>query len=260
MIKPSVFFVLILCIAGYSFAKNYHKTHYNLKRSSGYHTFLMSAVLGAILFSIATIVYIAGLQIGNATGLDVSFGRYILIDVFKGGQSASEVIVFDIALISMLLAWVIPALYYFIKGNKKALFFNQFAEDPKSPEFTRLFFMSHYHEMPILFTMSDRKVYIGFVTEIYSNDFNDIHIIPYVSGYRDKDTLELKTVTPYQDVMDEIKNNNQKDVDLKTFTVALPLREIAHAHLYDFNHEENFHEKEQKHRDKLEFDKGNHWL
>ncbi|MCR9664497.1 hypothetical protein [Vibrio parahaemolyticus] len=75
-------------------------------------------------------------------------------------------------------------------------------------------------------------------------DFNDIHIRPILSGYRDKTDLTLKLVTPYKDVFDSLKKDDD-GFDEDAFTVTLPLREILHAHLYDFEYQKDFDLKEE---------------
>jgi len=120
------------------------------------------------------------------------------------------------------------------------------AEDSESPEYTSLFFRSYEYGLPILFTMSDRKVYIGYVPVIHAKPFNDIHVIPILSGFRDKDNLKLELVTPYKDIIHDVENDQEKELDFEAFTVALPLREIVYAHLHDFERYEDFKKAEEK--------------
>lgn len=248
MIKPSVLFVLILCIAGYIFAQGFHKTHYQLKRSNGYHTFLISAAIGLFLFAVATFVYMFGMVTTEWVDWRISIGSYVLLDVFQSDISASEVVLFDVSIIALFLSWILPWLFYLPKGRKFSAFLYEFSEDAESPEFTQLLFQSHMHGLPILFTMSDRKIYIGYIYKINTKNFNIINILPYFSGYRDKDTLELHKVTPYHSVIEDIENSGENEVDFERFTIALPLREIVHAHLHDFRYEGHFKEKEEEHK------------
>lgn len=249
MIKPSILFVLILCISGYVFAQGFHKTHYQLKRSNGYHTFLMSAAIGLLMFSVATFFYIVGIEVGKRLDWHFSIGAYILHDVFRSGSSNSESVLFDVSTVALCLSWLIPRLYYRTEERKFSKFMFEFSQDAESPEYTQLFFQSHYYELPILFTMSDRKIFIGYIYEIQTKNFNDIYIVPYFSGYRDKDTMELHKVTPYHAVMEDIENTDEKLIELEMFTIALPLREIVHAHLHDFRYEEKFKDKEEEHKE-----------
>ncbi|MCD5986502.1 hypothetical protein KDX30_01175 [Pseudomonas sp. CDFA 553] len=56
---------------------------------------------------------------------------------------------------------------------------------------------------PVMITMNDRKVYVGYIksmgdsTEVTGFD-KDFELVPTLSGYRDKDTLEVRYTTEYE--------------------------------------------------------------
>lgn len=174
-----------------------------------------------------------------------SLGDIVLNDILKCNASVSTVALFDVCAITVFLCLATPVAFY--KGSldeQYNCFLEEFAQDGESPEFTQLFFRSYEYGLPILFTMSDGKVYIGYVTEIYATPFNDIHIIPIISGYRDKSNLKLMPVTPYRDIIHDVENSDVEVLDFEAFTVSLPLREIVYAHLHDFEKYEKFKEAE----------------
>lgn len=53
-------------------------------------------------------------------------------------------------------------------------------------------------------------------------------------------------VTPYQDIIHDVENDNEKELDFEAFTVTLPLREIVYAHLHDFEKYEDFKKAEKQ--------------
>lgn len=60
-----------------------------------------------------------------------------------------------------------------------------------------------------MFTMNDRKVYVGSVISIgtpteSSGVDHEFNIVPVLSGYRDKDTLEIKFTTEYADAPEDL--------------------------------------------------------
>ncbi|MDO6487883.1 hypothetical protein Q4503_09235 [Colwellia sp. 6_MG-2023] len=95
-----------------------------------------------------------------------------------------------------------------------------------SSEFSGLFIRSADTGFPIAFTLTSRKVYIGYIPELPLGHVNDITIIPLISGYRRNDDLSLIYVTPYN-MVDEVMNDGNK------FQITLPIREILHANLHD---------------------------
>ncbi|MCG6267994.1 hypothetical protein [Vibrio furnissii] len=166
-----------------------------------------------------------------------------MIDTIHLEARLSDLVLTDVALIALGLSLIIPVMLY--KGNQEEFYaslLDEYEVDPENSEFTELFFRSLSFGLPILFTMSDRKVFIGYITSVNYFDFNDIHISPILSGYRHKDNLKLELVTPYQDVLESLVD---EEVDDEVFTVTLPLREIVHAHLYDFEYQDYFNLKEQ---------------
>ena len=240
--KPtSLLFILVLCISGYYLLSRYHRTTYNLKRSSGYHTFLSSAAAGLAVCGVSVCVYAASDWLLTKLGWYFSLGQIVLNNILMCNATPSTVALFDISAITVLLCVITPVvLYRFSLDYQYYCFLEEFAQDGESPEYTQLFFRSYEYGLPILFTMSDRKVYIGYVTEIHARPFNDVYIIPIVSGYRDTTSQKLELVTPYKEIIEDVENDETNDLDFEAFTVALPLREISHAHLHDFEKYEAF--------------------
>lgn len=248
MPKPiSLLFILVLCIAGYYLLNKLHRFHYSLKRSNGYHTFLSSATAGLTLCGFAIVIYAISDLILKACGWHLSLGEVVLNNILKYKASQNSIILFDVLAITITLSLLIPVAYYKCSlEHQLNCFLKEFAQDGESPEFTQLFFRSFQFGLPILFTMSDRKIYIGYVTEIRSQPFNDVHVIPIVSGHRDSSNLRLVPVTPYQDIIHDVENDATQELDFEAFTVTLPIREIVYAHLHDFEKYEEFKKAEKK--------------
>lgn len=250
MIKPvSILIIFVFCISGYILLSRTHHKYHQLRRSNGYHTFLLSCGAGLVLFALSLGMYELANSLCRALNWYPSLAKFILVDTIHINASVPDLVLSDVALITLFLSVLLPALYY--RGSDEKFLgslLNEYETDPENSEFTELFFRSLRFGLPILFTMSDRKVFIGYITSINYFDFNDIHVSPILSGYRNKDTLKLELVTPYQDVLDALAyevTDSRRQVDESVFTVTLPLREIIHAHLYDFEYQDYFSLKEQ---------------
>lgn len=240
MIKPSVLVIFVLCLSGYLYLKTNPKTAVKLSRTSGYHTFFWSAAWGVGMGVRAVFIYYIGILLYELTGFSFSLGNFFLNTILKCDASYTYLAMFDLSVVAVFLGYFLPAFSYGFKNEiKMERQIGWLREDTESPEFTQLFFKSFEYGLPILFTMSDRKVYIGYVMEIHSTDFNDVNVIPIFSGYRDKNTLGLIPVTPYRDVIRDVENEEQ-DIELEKFFITLPLREIVHAHLHDFKYYSKF--------------------
>lgn len=267
----SAVFVVAICLAGYLFLSNFPATKYRIQRRSGYHVFFGSAGIGILIFFVAVFVYWIGTLIANFSSFNLSFANWVLNDVLKCDAEYTTVALLDIVTVSIILGRLVPKLMYGFSEEKmmNALEY-EITTDPETPEFTQLFFKSMELGKPILFTMSDRKVFIGYVYEVHAGDFNDILILPYYSGYRDKNTLELVLVTPYKQVIEALQKeySDQKEcsesigddeeildnVKFGSFLISLPIREINHAHLHDFRYYKRFKAKERHFQTQLQHD------
>ncbi|PMO51669.1 hypothetical protein BCT08_22350 [Vibrio splendidus] len=199
--------------------------------------------MGLLLFVLATFVYIVSDCVLTALGHYFSLGDIVLNSVFQSNPSLTSIVLFDVVAICGPLTFIIIRIATGNSEKRKQYFLKAFSEDSESTEFTKLFFHSYQKGEPILFTMSDHKIYIGFPTEIHAESFNDIKVLPIYSGYRTPKKRKLKLVTPYKDVIEEFvkkdgngARNFEKKLtsDHETYMIYLPIREILYAHPYSF--------------------------
>lgn len=108
MTQHNVLLVLVLLVSGYLFCINFHSLRWVIKRSGGYHTFLLSAAVGIAVF---ILTYITRLVI-IAIGPDVSLVQKALtLGVPELVFSPSTLILLELTggalLVSVLLPWSI---------------------------------------------------------------------------------------------------------------------------------------------------------
>lgn len=240
MVPTNVTFIFIILVAGYLFCNLFHRTHWALKRSSGYHTFLLSALAGLLILIAVSLLRLPLI----AYGPDFNFVNFLHENGFPSISIASSThVLLELGTAAVLLAAIAPFLLYAITSriagaSRQELLEGTFVNFPGNPEFTSLIFSSFDQGLPILFTLSDRKVFIGYPVSVKAEDFNDIRILPAVSGYRAQETLELVLTTNYKKVLEDLMK--KQDIDPEAFVTTLPTREIVHAHLFDLTHYERF--------------------
>ena len=101
----------------------------------------------------------------------------------------------------------------------------------------------------LMITTKSNKVYIAYVNEI-SEPIGDSYVtlIPNVSGYRDKDTQELKITTDYLSILEHYINQDQPELIDKKLGITIPVSEISMVSKFDdeiftrFEGEDNEHE------------------
>jgi hypothetical protein len=86
-------------------------------------------------------------------------------------------------------------------------------------------------------TLSDGKFYVGQVKSLAANPVapsSFVRVLPYASGYRNKDTKELVFTCFYQDVYDELVDEpGFTEESLNQFIKILPFGAIFSANLFD---------------------------
>lgn len=254
MIKPTVLLILLMSVVGYIFCKNCHLTTIKFSKSNGYHTFLSSAGFGGGIFIFSSIIFWISICWSDAGFWSIPI-TYILSEVSHDILPNMYIPIWclhftQISIIALLLTLTLPKFLMTLavkltkqsKSDVKRAAFKKIANTDESPEFTSICFKSWEHGLPVAFTMSNKKVYIGIIAE-GAGHLNDIIIIPLKSGYRCEAELRLEIVTHYEPVFREIESNLSND-KFDKFYITLPIREIIHANLHDFERRDLFRKYE----------------
>ncbi|EGR2190990.1 hypothetical protein M5252_003363 [Vibrio parahaemolyticus] len=248
MLEPASFLLLfIVCMIGYSNLLANPKTRHDMLSSEGYHTFFKSALKGVEFFFRAFLLFLLGALIAKITGWHLSISSYIATFAFHTKLPFYQAALSDMSLVAWFLSLFGPAISYrFSSATYDQMLTDWFAQNGNNSEFTEVIFRSFEYGLPILFTMSDRKVYVGYALEVPMENFNDIHIIPLYSGYRREEDNKLQLVSPYAEVIADLEDQTEEQVNLEEFLVTLPVREVLYAHLHNFEYMEAFADYESR--------------
>jgi hypothetical protein len=98
----------------------------------------------------------------------------------------------------------------------------------KSDGLRRLLDTAERNEQMISVTLDSRKWYAGYVAESVNLEPKEqyFRLLPILSGYRDKDTLEIRRTVEYSEVY-------ARGVDSAAFHVTIPLATVRIANLFD---------------------------
>jgi len=93
-------------------------------------------------------------------------------------------------------------------------------------------------DMLIFVTLKSRKVYIGYVAapRIEHSQTQHLAIIPYISGYRDKDTLRYREQHRYYELYLEkgiAANQHTRGLSLQHFRHVIPMDQVEAISLFD---------------------------
>jgi len=213
--------LLTVVVSGFLICNYDLQYFYKIHRYQGQYLYFQSALLGfncLLIFSI--VVFIIHNVFPSAIHLVQSFLDFSNLEELKSSgfdDSKFDVIAYGwficISLGTILTAWIWclwKRAWLFLKAgnldNAKIILMSQLLSD--SP-MDKLLFDSYINCDPVMLTLESRKVYVGIVTslgepnESYGMD-QEISLLPILSGYREKDTLEVKFVTHYDKVNEDL--------------------------------------------------------
>lgn len=138
------------------------------------------------------------------------------------------------SVLSFLFAWMIPRLFtglLMLRHGASAASIKGLilaSKVPTRPLTRQLMESMRDENNQYMFSMEDRKVYVGRVSDI--GDLHeaggmdeDFQIVPVMSGYRDKDTLKVTYTTDYSAVVEEMLLRGRK----VGFTIVLSQKNIV---------------------------------
>lgn len=108
-------------------------------------------------------------------------------------------------------------------------------------DFEKLIADSFYKYIPVLFTLTSGKVYIGWAVGAPNPSAarKSVRILPALSGYRDSEEQRLQITTNYYDVLSKVEGEGPDSplnhVSKKELEVVIPVDQIVASHLFDIS-------------------------
>jgi hypothetical protein len=233
-------FVLSL-LGGYYFFYFWRLTAVGTRRSEGHHLYFRAALGGAALFVLAFIIRILLLAYWNGyESFDSALVEYVK-PVLKdeSGVPASAPNGENIR----RAQWVVTAGYSLFLGIFAAALLNVFTSRKTALErslgpLDRLLWEAQLADLPVCFTLNNRKTYIGLVqaTPDPSRVPSTVTVLPMFSGHRD-DQGRMVLTTDYQTLYTALDAGRADDLRLPTdwlsqFQMVIPAETIVTASLF----------------------------
>lgn len=225
--------LLILIISiGYLYNVYHPEKKIALYRTEGQHLYFTAASTGLIFYGLACILLFIICFIHSDS--DKKTVKVILSEIFTNQNYVFNIFILTVfslgeAIISILYFRIIKYINN-LSPNKMSLELSLLDKYP----IEKLLFISandqNIENRLIMITLSDKKVYIGIVEpdmnlikNLSENDFI-FKFIPFYSGYRNKDTLDVELTTNYAN---RIQQSNTNDIsillDRDTITSIAPI-------------------------------------
>lgn len=243
-------FLIIPLIAGYAFADSWHGARYRIARSTGYSLYFSAALYGVAL------LVMGGLLLLLLVGSEAGFLRYLhtVLGFFKvsAAPAAMEVYMAAVLLLTLFLGLFGGHALNLFPGSSK-YFLRKAIENS---DFERLVLRAIERSLPMLVTLDNGKVYVGYVIRTIDPlaDEKELRILPVFSGFRSKETGTVAFHTNYSGVLRQLVRNarNQEAADdedqplshlnIGDFEVVIPVSKIVTSTLYDSEAKEMFSE------------------
>ncbi|MDY6815248.1 MAG: hypothetical protein SV598_05115 [Pseudomonadota bacterium] len=191
--------IIIPLIAGYSWANSWHLSRYRIARSNGYTLYFSAALYGV------AILVMAGLTLMLLTAWEVGFVEYLAQASGLLGLSPS-VGSFGLQVAALLLVTI---LYGIVGGHFLNLLTGThwpYKLAIKNADFERLVLRAIERSLPMLVTLENGKVYVGYVIRTIDPlaDEKELRLLPVFSGFRSPETGQVTFSTNYSEVLVEI--------------------------------------------------------
>jgi len=233
-----VLYVAFVLVCGYIYTTLHIPARYRQKRASGWDSYFevakhgFFAVLGAILFTVFfDAIDLPSIVLGKF-GLDLATVSSKINEYSSNSISKAELC---IALIALGLSWL-----FGIRERSEY-------KDPvrrlqklttlcKADEMESLFLQGALEFEFVSITLDSRKCYIGIIFDVFIEDtqIDSIALIPFYSGYRQSEDLELKINRSYEGHYDRegLFDENPDFRRLNYFRVVIPRREIVSCSMF----------------------------
>ena len=217
-------FFLLPVLAGYWFLTRVYYTRSGVLRDSGYHLFFKSAIAGFVLGIFAYLIILV-LEICEPRTGELWKSLLPLGTGFDRRHGAS--------VLSIFLGFIIPFAINPFYGREKA---ERRSANERGDLIELLIAESLDRSKPIELSLRNGKSYVGFALRsgMTRHGESDVALIPTASGYRDKDSQELKITNNYERVIlkyFELDPENS-DVLVEDFRIVIPMSEIVSARIF----------------------------
>lgn len=233
-----VVLIAVALISGYVFASQHLSSRYRLSRTEGWHSYFYVASRG-VIFGIIAAAFCFALDYYDCISRFIKPKGYFLSDFDDLFLSINDIKGLAWAFTTLLLAQVFglaSRAYYYIWPTRKDKRLQKIASENHLENFI---LEASFTQFPILITLKSRKTYVGLCMgdELINGEVDNIALIPYISGYRNKDELTFEDTTNYQEhyITEGILDGSHQKLTLNNFRIVVPRAEIESYAFFDLD-------------------------
>lgn len=246
-----------MLVCGYMYVDADLPSKYKLKKSIGWNSYFLVAVKGAEFVFKGLVISIIIISFIYAIMFLLNLPAYIfgLYEPFSFaywlmGQTFLELRVPFIiwGIITLMISKIESdgLREYYKKLGNRIEGFRKIAES-NAVEAIILESLDNMKDGVLLFvTLKSRKVYIGIVDGVRfeSGDTSDLVLVPFISGYREKETLTFHKEHDYSEIYNEMGMRSGKGpLTIQQFRIVIPMEEIEALSLFHLDVYDKFQDK-----------------
>ena len=253
--------VLIILVLGYRYCTAIPVQQAILKRSAGWESYVLLGHHGITIIFQGLLAFLIFVIFGYVLTVTVALPKlaftlenYDPINWFTELIWFKQIAQIDVWMAGVILFSMVMCQHKINQDKKKQAEMHNWTSQLRNLDaILDIVIYASSEIKPVKISLKSRKVYVGvIVSEQFEHiDSDNIVIIPYLSGHREKDTLVVNFDHNYLEVYKKNSNNNlepQTDttfpVDMKEFKCVIRLNEVESISLFDFKYYQDFHHEE----------------
>ncbi len=235
------FIVVFILISGYLFVYNSSYQRFTARREDGQRYYFRCGAFGMFFIVLGIVVSFILDQLNIPSYLlqlaDLSVEQF-LGPTYKMPIREYWGIKMTIgAGLAVPFAWLFALIENFFRDEEKT---RDYIYENLSSDMERFLSLCGAETKTILITLSNQKIYVGFVTDVRleNSEIDYFTILPVLSGYRCKEKLTVNFTTNYyvhyENLLDDNGNPlNGEGASLEDFIELIPVSEIVHIGKFD---------------------------
>jgi hypothetical protein len=206
--------LLLPLMGGFLFFHVAHVFRFGAQRLDGYRLLFQSAIAGTCLAALARLLVLAFVALGPAER-----AKHIWQTFSPFPYSATSAL-------ALILGPILAIILNSFIGKQKA---KDIEIRRHGNSLMQLLHRAERDKLLISITLDSRKWYVGWVAELPSLDPQELYfrLLPFMSGYRDSQTLETFRTVFYQEVL------QNRHLDADEFVITLPLKDVKIAGFFN---------------------------
>jgi len=247
---PLIIMVVLVC--GFWYTQNHYQSRIKLARSNGWNAYFYVAMHGCKFaiqgFGVITVLFVILLLVSSIINLLSFIWPSFDVDLYSWMTNIKVMSYPLFFVLSLMMACLLAS----GQGSsaKRALEDDEIRQqayrEMAAQDGIESLLVQAIDEGKLIFvTMKSRKVYIGYVAapRMEHHDTQHLAIIPYISGYRDKDTLRYHEQHRYYDLyLSKNISDDSQPLNFNHFRHVMPMDQIEAVSLFDTETYKSFDE------------------